>query len=96
MIPFYSVILVNKYDMQYLHVTILKTVLLPLLTMMCTLTVRHQASETSDVTTTSNSGLMHPRNTILGRSLYDLGQGTGNEVFYALACSYSMFYSSIV
>ncbi len=29
-------------------------------------------------------------NTILGHSLYDLGQGTGHEVFYALECSYSM------
>ncbi len=27
---------------------------------------------------------------------YNLGQGTGNKVIYALVWSYSMFYSSIV
>ena len=27
----------------------------------------------------------HPRHTILGHSLYDLGQGTGNTIFYALS-----------
>ena len=37
----------------------------------------------------------HPRKTILGHSLYDLCQGTGNKVFYAPACSYSMLYNSI-
>ena len=57
-----------------------------------------QAYETSDVTTKDNSVLIYIHETpIFGHSLNGLGQGTGNKVFYAaLACSYSMFYSSIV
>ncbi len=35
---------------------------------------------------------VHPRNANLGHSLYDLIE----EVFYALACSYLIFCSSIV
>ncbi len=31
-------------------------------------------------------------NTILGHSLHDLGQETGNKVIYALVCGYSIFY----
>ena len=59
--------------------------------------MRHDC-ETSDVTPkkTLQWPHVHPRNAILGHSLYDLGQEAGNYVFYALACSYLIFYSSVV
>ena len=53
---------------------------------------RGQAAETSDVTAKvcTLRPHIHPRNAILGHSLYDLGQQTGNrnKVFDALTCSY--------
>ncbi len=44
--------------------------------------------ETSDVTNLHTFDRMNIHVFFLGHSLYDLGQEAGNEVFYALTCSY--------
>ena len=43
------------------------------------------------VVTSLRTKNLHTSDTILGHSLYDLGQGTGNKVIYALVCSIQCF-----